>query len=194
MKNPLSFFSPKPAASVRLLTTFLQRCQIYCGHLISSPVATSNNNKHQINTLLKPLNLSRRDRKTLINEQLLPLSTFPLTTNDIFTALRNKDQPAFPCQVCDNCAPSLFKYYGYRLADNGWCSQCHQQGDCLDIPLIEHYRKYGIDDDTIDRYLPRKRWASRNTGIPPLYRSLKDIEVLHQTLFDAFEAKKDRGH
>ncbi|MCR9819761.1 hypothetical protein [Vibrio parahaemolyticus] len=192
MSNLLSFFQKKPTTSVRLLTTFLQQCQTYGGHLVTFSARSGNDNgrKHRLNTLLKPLHLSRSDKKLLIKEYLNSLSTLTINPDDIFSAINHQDQQAFPCQVCDNCAPSLFKYYGYRLTDNGWCSQCHQQGDCLDIPLIEHYRKYGIDDDTIDRYLPRKRWGSRNTGIPPLYLSLKDIEKVHQTLFDAFEAKK----
>ena len=189
MRNPLSFFSKKSTASVRLLTTVLQQCQTHNGHLISS-LKVNSNNKHQMNALLKPLCLSRRDKKTLIDEHLLPLSVSPLTTNDVFTALKKEHHPAFPCQVCDNCALGLFEHYGYLVADAGWCSQCFKRGECLDVPLIEHYRKYGIDDDTIWRYLPRKRCLSDTYPLHLRYSTIEDIEACHQPLFDAFKAQK----
>ncbi len=192
MSNLWPFLSSKPTVSICSLTTFLQQCQTYGGHLLTFSCKGSNDSdrKYQFNALLKPLHLSRSDKKTLINAHLNPLSTFTLNASDVFSVIKHQDQQAFPCQVCDNCAPSLFEHYGYIMADTAWCSQCHQGGDCLDVPLIEHYRKCGIDDVTIYRYLPRKRWTSRNIGVPPFYQSIEDIERIHQPLFDAFKAQK----
>ncbi|PMK82359.1 hypothetical protein BCT92_13795 [Vibrio sp. 10N.261.52.E5] len=143
--------------------------------------------------MLKPLRLSRRDRKTLIHDHLTPLSKLIINPDDIYCAIEHNDQQAFPSQICDNCAPGLFKHYGYRVADAGWCSQCHERGECLDVALIEHYRKYGIDDYTICRYLPRKRYQSNVCPLPLRYQSIDDIEKAHQTLFNAFKIQKRLG-
>lgn len=187
MRYLLPLFSPAP--SINTLQRFLQQCQNHNVHLIP-PLKVSNNNRRQYQALIKPLGLSRRDRNTLINDSLLPLAKFTLTTDEVGTALKRKDQQAFPCQVCDNCAPGLFEHYGYLVADAGWCSQCFQRGECLDAPLIEHYRKYGIDDDTIWRYLPRQRCQSDIYPLDLRYSAIEDIEAFHQTLFDAFKAQK----
>lgn len=60
-------------------------------------------------------------------------------------------------QLCDHCAPKLFERYGYDVADVGECSQCQGNGECLDVALIEFYRKNKIDDETIYTSLPRVR-------------------------------------
>lgn len=191
MNKLLRCFSLRPTPPVEHLLRFLQQCQTQGGQLIFSHSATNDfSRKHDVTALLKPLYLSRHDKKTLINEYLLPLSQFNLTADDIFAALRRKDQPAFPCQICDNCAPELFQYYGYQVADTNWCSQCFERGECLDAPLIEHYRKYGIDDYTIWRYLPRKRYRSEACPLHLRYQSIEDIKNDHKSIFDAFEAKQ----
>lgn len=191
MNRFLRFFSSKPSPSIGSLLTFLQQCQAHGGHIISSPVTFSDDNrKRTLNALLKPLRLSRRDRKRLIDEYLAPLSTFTITSDDVSAALTCQNQPVFPSQVCDACAPGLFEYYGYRVADVGWCSQCHQRGECLDVALIEHYRKCGIDDRTVWRYLTRKRWGNDGLPRPLIYQSIEDIEDEHQSIFDAFESKQ----
>ncbi|WP_394145649.1 hypothetical protein [Vibrio atypicus] len=182
MNNILQFFSPK--SSGEPLLTFLQQCQAHGGHFISFPVVLSeDNNKYEFNNLLKPLRLSRRDKKMLIKDYLVPLSTFTITPDDIHCVISHQGQQAFPCQVCDQCAPGLFKYYGYDVADASWCSQCFERGECLDIPLIEHYRKYGIDDKTIWRHLPRKRWGNAGHPSHRVYQSIEDIEQNYQPIF-----------
>ncbi len=60
-------------------------------------------------------------------------------------------------QLCDHCAPKLFKRYGYDIADVGECSQCQGNGECIDATLIEFYRRNEIDDETIYMSLPRVR-------------------------------------
>ena len=112
-----------------------------------------------------------------------PLVGLRLGPDDFFTAMEQVNQQAFPCQVCDSCAPGLFDHYGYHVADNSWCSQCHEQGECLDVALIEYYRKHHIDDDTINHTLPRTRWSSRNGT--PRYQSLEDIKSGYPSVFES---------
>ncbi|MFA0072129.1 hypothetical protein AB4396_00310 [Vibrio cyclitrophicus] len=191
MNRFLRFLSFKPTPHAGSLLTFLQQCQINNGHIIFDTIEANDfNRRSKLNRLIKPLNLSWRERKTLIHDHLTPQSKFTITPNDIYVALNHPDQQAFPCQVCDNCAPGLFYVYcrNARLSDNNWCSQCHERGECLDVALIEHYRKHGIDDETISRLLPRKRWTSRGLGCPQLYQSIEDIEKTHQSVFKAMES------
>lgn len=112
-------------------------------------------------------------------------SSGPLDPIDFFAAMEQTNQQAFPCQVCDRCAPGLFEHYGYHVADNSWCSQCHEQGECLDVALIEYYRKHQIDNETISHTLPRARWGSKH-GVPS-YQSLEDIKSAYPLAFDASE-------
>ncbi|MFS1877562.1 hypothetical protein [Enterovibrio norvegicus] len=96
----------------------------------------------------------------------MPLFTYTLSPSDVHQAIENETQPPLPSQVCDACAPGVFQHYGYLVADQGWCSQCHGRGECLDVALIEYYRQCGIDDETINDHLPRKRWNSQTGGTP----------------------------
>ncbi|MFA0077364.1 hypothetical protein AB4427_04305 [Vibrio artabrorum] len=91
---------------------------------------------------------------------------------------------SFGCQVCDNCDPRLFKHYGYLVADTSLCSQCHEKGECIDIELIDYYRKFGINDDTIYRALPRTRWDKKNEFNTPTYQSLEEIKKDHHAVFE----------
>ncbi|HDM8072135.1 TPA: hypothetical protein P0E08_005348, partial [Vibrio harveyi] len=131
--------------------------------------------------------LSRIEAKRLLKTLLSPMTGFNLGPAAFFSAMNHPEQQAFPCQVCDNCAPGLFKHYGYLVADTSWCSQCHEKGECIDVALIEHYRKLGIDDDTIWKALPRTRWGSRNG--PSTYFSLENIETTYQAVFEAKKRK-----
>ncbi len=190
MNRFLHFFSTKPTPSSDSLFAFLQQCQAQGGHLAFSPMALSDDNrKSELNALMNPLDLSRHEKRKIIRDYLTPLSRFTITPNEFGIATSHPEQQVFPCQVCDNCAPGLFEHYGYYIADTGWCSQCHQRGECIDVPLIEYYRQHGIDDDTINRYLPRKRWGLRGSGAPPLYQSLEDIKAIHHSLFDMARAR-----
>ncbi|WP_139686214.1 hypothetical protein [Vibrio tasmaniensis] len=162
------------------LNTFLTQCH---EQNIGLALLADKSKTHQLKTLIKPLNLSHRDAKRLLKTYLSPMTRVHLCPADFFTAMNHPEQQAFPCQVCDNCAPGLFKHYGYLVADTSWCSQCHEQGECIDVALIEHYRKFGIDDDTIWEALPRTRWGSR-TG-PSTYLSLEDIKTIYQAVFEA---------
>ncbi|MFA0072130.1 hypothetical protein AB4396_00315 [Vibrio cyclitrophicus] len=167
------------------LIEFLIQCEAQGVHFRFPP----NMNEHRLKALIQPLNLSRKDTKVLLKEHILPLSTFKLGPAEFFTAMNHPDQQAFPCQVCDNCAPGLFEYYGYNITDTSWCSQCHERGECLDVALIEYYRKHGIDDETIYRHLPRKRWSS---GCDPVtYQSLEGIEKAYQSVFESARKNTD---
>lgn len=183
MKKFLSFLSKtkQPQSPNDILIEFLIQCSKQGVHLRlpHSP------KKHQLEALIKPLNLSRKETKAAL-KNLTPLSTLTLGPYEFFTAREQQGQEAFPCQVCDNCAPGLFEHYGYDVADTSWCSQCHEIGECLDVPLIEHYRKFGIDDKTIWRHLPRKRWD--NIGL--FHQTIDDIENEHPSIFDAFDSKR----
>lgn len=160
MNKILRFLSPnrQPKTSDDMLIEFLQQCRIQSVHFLFQTSSI----EHQIKTLIQSLNLSCSDTQTRLNAHLTPISTSNLGTAEFFTAMNHDEKQAFPCQMCDNCAPELFKHYGYRVADHSWCSQCHQNGECLDIALIEHYRKH----DTICRYLPRKRYQSNVCPLP----------------------------
>ena len=76
-----------------------------------------------------------------------------------------------PYQICDQCAPTLFEYYGYDVADIGTCDNCYQKSDCIDVALIEHYRAQEIDEKSIYCTLPRLR---QYPNAQPM--SWKDIE------------------
>lgn len=195
MKTFLRLFSSKPTPSISALLTFLQQCQASGGRIIFSPSGINEyTRKSELDALLKPLNLPRRDKKTLINDHLIPLTKLTIDPDDIYAAIEHPNQQPFPNQVCDNCAPGLFEHYGYLVADNGWCSQCHGRGECLDIALIEHYRKCGIDDETINGELPRKRWVSRNVSFSGMYQSIEDIEKTYQSVFEAAQANVSKEH
>ncbi|WP_347365266.1 hypothetical protein [Vibrio vulnificus] len=162
------------------LHTFLTQCH---KQNIRLSLLADQSKTYQLKTLIKPLKLSRTEAKRLLKTHLSPMTCFDLGAAEFFSAMNHPEQQAFPCQVCDNCAPGLFKHYGYLVADTSWCSQCHEKGECIDVALIEHYRKLGIDDDTIWRTLPRTRWGSRNG--PSTYLSLEYIEATYQAVFEA---------
>lgn len=188
IKPFLRFFSATPKHAdtpENSLDAFLTQCRTQNVHFT---FCGSDHQTSSLKALIAPLHLSRKSRKHLLNT-LKPMTRFTLGPDEFFAAMNHQDQQAFPCQVCDSCAPGLFEYYGYNVADTGWCSQCHQRGECLDVPLIEYYRRHGIDDDTINRYLPRKRWGLRGSGAPPLYQSLEDIKAIHHSLFDMARAR-----
>ncbi|APP09198.1 hypothetical protein VH1709_contig00184-0001 [Vibrio harveyi] len=166
------------------LHTFLTECH---KQNIRLALLADKSKAYQLKTLIKPLNLSRIEAKRLLKTHLSPMTGFNLGPAAFFSAMNHPEQQAFPCQVCDNCAPGLFKHYGYLVADTSWCSQCHEKGECIDVALIEHYRKLGIDDDTIWKSLPRTRWGSRNG--PSTYLSLEDIEATYQAVFEAAKNK-----
>ena len=166
------------------LNAFLMQCQKQHVHLV---LLADKSKTHPLTTLIQPLNLSQNQAKRLLKAHLSPLTRFHLAPAAFFTAMNHPEQQAFPCQVCDNCAPGLFKHDGYLVADTSWCSQCHEKGACIDVALIEHYRKFGIDDDTIWIALPRTRWGARNG--PSTYQSLEDIEMRYQAVFEAAKNK-----
>lgn len=85
-----------------------------------------------------------------------------------------------PCQVCQNCAPFTFQYYGHHLADMTWCSRCYQELLCVDPPLIDYYRKHHLRDNVIMQMLPKVRWG---VGHPRSYLSIDEIHALHSDLF-----------
>ncbi len=132
-----------------------------------------------------PPSMDRRQLKALTHpldpKYFEATSTVSLNPNAFFTAMNHQDQQPFPCQVCRQCAPSLFKHYGDNMVGSNWCSQCHEQKDCLDVALIEHYRKRGIHDETICHQLPKSRWGSCGAA----YQSFEDIEAAYQPLFEA---------
>lgn len=169
------------------LHTFLTECHKQNIHLA---LLADKSKTYQLKTLIKPLNLSRIEAKRLLKTHLSPMTGFNLGPAAFFSAMNHPEQQAFPCQVCDNCAPGLFKHYGYLVADTSWCSQCHEKGECIDVALIEHYRKLGIDDDTIWKALPRTRWGSRNG--PSTYLSLENIETTYQAVFEAKKERRNR--
>lgn len=127
----------------------------------------------------KVIELSPCDANALEKHRLKPKAITPHMT--VYSATK-KEKHRFPNQVCDGCAPGLFKHYGYGVADTGWCSQCYQVGECLDVPLIEHYRKQGIDDDIIYAHLPRLRWNAIHQ--PEFNQTLEEIESTYQAIFD----------
>ncbi|KFK59492.1 hypothetical protein JS84_03815 [Vibrio vulnificus] len=169
------------------LHTFLTQCH---KQNIRLSLLADQSKTYQLKTLIKPLKLSRTEAKRLLKTHLSPMTCFDLGAAEFFSAMKHPEQQAFPCQVCDNCAPGLFKHYGYLVADTSWCSQCHEKGECIDVALIEHYRKLGIDDDTIWKALPRTRWGSRNG--PSTYLSLEDIETTYQAVFEAKKERRNR--
>ncbi|WP_017052897.1 hypothetical protein [Vibrio genomosp. F6] len=140
------------------------------------------------------LDLSHQESEASLEQQLPPLFTFHFGPAEFFTAMNHQGQQAFPCQLCEHCTPGLFKHYGDKMAGSWWCSQCHQNGECLDAALIEHYRKCGIDDETINGELPRKRWVSRNVSFPGMYQSIEDIEKTYQSIFEAAQANVSKEH
>ncbi|MEZ9969364.1 hypothetical protein AB4394_00300 [Vibrio lentus] len=181
---PLFSINAKP--KIALLSTFFAQCQQSGVRLIFSHGAL--NYRHQqseLSALLAPLKLRKREKKALINEALKPLFTYTLSPNDVHQAIKNETQPPLPSQICDACAPGVFQHYGYLVADQGWCSQCHGRGECLDVALIEYYRQCGIDDETINDNLPRKRWNSLDGGHPYAYQSLGEIKKQYQHVFQS---------
>lgn len=172
-----------------VLNTFLTQCHTQNVHIVFKGAKQA----QSLDRVIAPLNASRQARHHLLNK-LTPMTTFTLSPETFYTAMNHHGQQAFPCQVCDQCAPSLVDFYcqNERLVDAGWCSQCHQKGDCLDVPLIEHYRKHHIDDETIWLHLPRTRWASRYTCIPPLYQSIEEIEKTYAWVFEAAAVNSPR--
>lgn len=179
MKKFLNFLSTtkQPENPHDTLIAFLTQCREQGFHFVFPPSM----DKHQLQVLIKPLNLAPQDADALLNEHVSPLSSFTLGSCALFTAMRQQKNTTFPCQVCDNCAPGLFEHYGYDVAQTTWCSQCHEKRECLDMALIEHYRKHDIDDETIRHQLPKTRWNSDS----PTYQSIEDIEAVYQSVFEA---------
>ncbi len=131
--------------------------------------------------LLQPLTLSDEERERLLETYLRPMSVFDIGVSACSTAIHSAKPPDFPCQLCQRCAPGLFDYYGGHLSQRSWCSQCHQNGPCIDAALIEHYRQCGIEEDTIERQLPKARWGLR--GEAPSYQSIASIEQAYPLAF-----------
>ncbi len=161
------------------LIDFLIQCNIQGFHFHFPPSI----DKHSLKALIEPLNLTQKDTNTLLHQHLLPLSRFTLGPCEFFTSMNQQDQLSFPCQVCEHCAPGLFEHYGYRMADTTWCSQCHETRECLDMALIEHYRKHGIDNETIIHQLPKIRWTCNSDSFA--YQSIENIETVYQSVFEA---------
>lgn len=191
MKKILNFLSAmknrsarRPKTSGDKLNAFLMQCHAQGAHFLFHPSTINNHRReNQLQAMTQALDLSHQESEALLEQHLPPLFTFHFGPAEFFTAMNHQGQQAFPCQLCEHCAPGLFKHYGDKMADSCWCSQCHQNGICLDVALIEHYRKCGIDDETICHELPRTRWGSR--GEPPTYQSIKAIEAAHQSVFEA---------
>ncbi len=130
---------------------------------------------------LEPLTLSDEERERLLETYLRPMSVFDIGVSACSTAIHSAEPPDFPCQLCQRCAPGLFVHYGEPLSQRSWCSQCHQNGPCIDAALIEHYRQCGIEEDTIVRQLPKARWGLR--GEAPSYQSIASIEQAYPLAF-----------
>lgn len=179
MNTFLKFFSTtKPSKSADdTLIDFLVQCDAQGVHFQFS----SSMNRSQLNSLIDQLHLSDEDRKAQLTLHLSLLSSFTLGSNALLTSIDQHEKITLPCQVCDNCVPGLFDHYGEHLADASWCSQCNEKKDCLDLPLIEHYRKHDIDDETICHHLPKTRWDSDAST----FQSIEDIETVYQWVFEA---------
>ena len=179
MKKFLNFLSvtKQPESPHDTLIAFLTQCREQRFQFVFPSSMT----KRQLQVLIEPLNLAPQEADALLNEHLSPLSTFTLDPCELFTSMKQQEKAPFPCQVCDNCAPGLFEHYGYDLADTTWCSQCHEKRECLDMVLIEHYRKHDIEDETIRHQLPKTRWDSNSST----YQSIEAIEAVYQSVFEA---------
>lgn len=130
---------------------------------------------------LEPLTLSDEERARLLETYLRPMSVFDIGVSACSAAIHSAEPPDFPCQLCQRCAPGLFVHYGEPLSQRSWCSQCHQNGPCIDAALIEHYRQCGIEEATIERQLPKARWGLR--GEVPSYQSVASIEQAYPLAF-----------
>lgn len=157
----------QPESSGDTLIDFLVQCDIQGAYFQFPPSM----DRRQLKALTRPLD----------PKYFEVTSTVSLNPSAFFTAMKHQGQQPFPCQVCHQCAPSLFKYYGDNMVGSSWCSQCHEQKDCLDVALIEHYRKRGIHDETICHQLPKSRWDSSSAA----YQSFEDIEAAYQPVFEA---------
>ncbi len=160
------------------LLEFLVQCRKQGFHFRFPPTT----DKHQLKALIHPLNLTHKQETTLLNTYFAPISTFTFSPYEFFTSMDHQGQQAFPCQMCDSCAPKLFEHYGYDVAAASWCSQCHENRKCIDVTLIEHYRKYNIYDETICHQLPRARWCLDDSL--STYQSIEDIETVYQPVFE----------
>ncbi len=182
IKRHIQLATPQPqATSDDTLSHFFIQCKTQGIHFVFPPTMDTG----QLGALIPP----PEDTKALLETHLAPMSTFRFGPYEVFTAMKHKVPPTFPCQWCERCAPGLFKHYGHAVAEMGWCSQCHQEGECLDVALIEYYRKHGIDDDTIHRELPKIRWRSADDSLT--YLSLEDIENTYQPVFEASRQHTD---
>ena len=180
----MSLLSTNWPPNIASLAAFLAQGQKSGVRLLFSHCAENHRYRQsELSALIAPLKLRRHEKKALINEALMPLLTYTLSPSDVHQAIENETQPPLPSQVCDACAPGVFQHYGYLVADQGWCSQCHGRGECLDIALIEYYRQCGIDDEAINDHLPRKRWNSLGGGAPYTYQSLEAIKTQYQHVF-----------
>ncbi len=177
LRSLTPFKSHKPPCDT--LIDFLVQCDVQGFHF-QFPSSMS---KPQLKALIEPLNLSRKEAQQLLRTHLEPTSTFTLGPCEFFTSMNQQDPQSFPCQVCKHCAPGLFEHYGDSMADTTWCSQCREKRECLDVALIEHYRKHGIADETIGRQLPKIRWTCNSDSFA--YQSIEAIETIYQSVFEA---------
>lgn len=168
--------SPKEASNTFI--NHLTTCQAMGFRLTADDTTWDETQQRlRIRRTAKAIQLSRCDANALEKHILKPKAITPCMT--VYSATK-KEKHRFPNQVCDGCAPGLFEHYGYGVADTGWCSECDQVGECLDVPLIEHYRKQGIGDDIIYAHLPRLRWCSIHQ--PEFHQTLEEIESTYRAI------------